>query len=208
MQRINIIITMQLLLVLFSIGCTPNLNTFSQQNSSLNNENINKFQSNSLQINTTTESIPENNTAQNNNNQKKEITSLNNTTCEESDQGIDYMTAGTINFCRSGTECITQIDYCIDNNELIEYYCQDDALMRISHSCEPACNKGECQKAEPTPPIPVSEYEDHALVLESKSLIIKYGFSPQFFENHFKLAYFSDNITSNSRITWKFSFEP
>ncbi len=64
--------------------------------------------------------------------------------CEDSDNGLDYGTAGTVEF--DGT---TFEDYCSDGT-LVEYYCDGGIVKMDDKVCEHGCSDGACQSEATT----------------------------------------------------------
>ena len=67
------------------------------------------------------------------------------TTCEHSDNGINYFVKGTVTACPlvGKGPCTATTDSCINNN-LIEYYCSNDQILKISYYCNNGCVDGAC----------------------------------------------------------------
>ena len=59
------------------------------------------------------------------------------TTCEDSDNGINYFVKGTVTACPlvGKGPCTATTDSCSINNNLIEYYCSNDQISKISYYC-------------------------------------------------------------------------
>lgn len=67
----------------------------------------------------------------------------------DSDSGTDYYTRGQVYMncdCPPGEDCACPalLDYCKDENILIEYSCNENAAS-IEHECENGCNDGACK---------------------------------------------------------------
>ena len=72
--------------------------------------------------------------------------------CIETDNGKDYYVKGSIEY---GTSRKGE-DYCVLENQLKEYYCEDNKMMVGVYQCE-ECNDGACVKSNPEMPTPVLE---------------------------------------------------
>ena len=68
--------------------------------------------------------------------------------CTDSDGGKDYYSKGTVNVVlKFGTNTFT--DYCrIEDNKLVEYFCQDTAKIQEYYECPYGCEFGIC-RSEP-----------------------------------------------------------
>lgn len=122
--------------------------------------------------------------------------------CTDSDGGINQNTKGTVTHCTDG--CIDQTDFCVNEDTLQEYYCTG-GLRSIKITCEYGCLDNICIVPEPEPQKPVSDYVNDPIVLKSKELIIKYGFSEEYFDEHFSLTGFSPfEIPNGASVEWTF----
>jgi hypothetical protein len=67
--------------------------------------------------------------------------------CQETDSGKDYEVPGSVTYKGS-----THADTCQGNYDLIEYYCEDDAMKQETHHCGTGnrCENGACTVLEKT----------------------------------------------------------
>lgn len=125
--------------------------------------------------------------------------------CDDSDSGLDYHVRGEVTYCTVDSKnCVTQSDICLDNNMIQEYYCANGVLKSVQFVCENGCFDAICFELEVEP----DTFDlNHLLVQESKETILRYGFSEDFFDTHFTLEFFSDDIhvPGGPRIIWKFT---
>jgi len=63
--------------------------------------------------------------------------------CSDSDNGKYYSIFGSVEYCNKG-ECSTKNDYCSDDKELIEWYCDDGKIIYEEYECEDGCDEGVC----------------------------------------------------------------
>ena len=70
--------------------------------------------------------------------------SVTKSTCSDSD-GLDYYTKG---FMKAGDGDSGQYDSCLSQNELVEYYCENNEAKKMSYSCQKGCVDGACTKGE------------------------------------------------------------
>ena len=127
--------------------------------------------------------------------------------CNDSEDYGDIYTFGTVEFCRNGVDCIEQKDYCVDATSLREFSCSiDKSLKSVVLNCEDGCNSGKCIKK---PEVPVQSLNvDHQLVVDSRSEIIRYGFSEPFFDKNFSLQFATDDINGpgGAYVIWNFEY--
>lgn len=79
------------------------------------------------------------------------------TICKDSDDGIEYNIRGNVKYTSSTGNAFTYEDQCFtEKNELtgeetynlVEYYCKNGEVNKISSQCWNGCKEGECLKGE------------------------------------------------------------
>ena len=69
--------------------------------------------------------------------------------CEDSDKGIVYYEKGELDVgCTEGTLCGVFVDYCKDENILVENYCRNNQPLKIEYKCPFGCDEGACVKKD------------------------------------------------------------
>ncbi|MBU0472214.1 MAG: hypothetical protein KKF65_06300 [Nanoarchaeota archaeon] len=76
---------------------------------------------------------------------------ISNTTCTDSDGGIQYYTYGECTQCNTNDysgACLGTSDNCVENSvqELRECYCQDNHIKTTTYECPNGCEDGACIK--------------------------------------------------------------
>ena len=61
------------------------------------------------------------------------------TTCQETDNGLDYSTIGS-----ASLGDYTTFDYCINASHLFEYYCSEAGIAGTQYVCPGSCVDGAC----------------------------------------------------------------
>lgn len=64
--------------------------------------------------------------------------------CGETDNVIDYDTAGVTTGPKEGSSQTTWKDNCATSNILVEYYCTEDGVESESYDCPNGCSNGAC----------------------------------------------------------------
>lgn len=75
------------------------------------------------------------------NNNLSKTFSIAETSCEDSDGGMEYYSAGETS--NAGT---TEKDFCKSSLELVEFYCSGDDVINSTISCQTKCEEGQCVK--------------------------------------------------------------
>ncbi len=67
--------------------------------------------------------------------------------CSDSDKGLDYENFGYVTATNQFGKNISANDNCVDDNTLIEYYCENKEVKQKDYTCSPGtlCNNGKCQ---------------------------------------------------------------
>jgi len=70
--------------------------------------------------------------------QHVKITPIKEYTCQDDDGGLNHYAKG-----ETILNSEVKIDYCLDNQNLMEFYCEDDQIRNKTYSC--SCKNGKCE---------------------------------------------------------------
>lgn len=70
--------------------------------------------------------------------------------CADSDAGLEYYVKGVTNSTSRDSVTATEVDYCEDNQSLVEWYCDGQRLTNTYYTCPNGCSDAACLSAAST----------------------------------------------------------